>query len=554
MPCRFLVSVLVPLLGAAYCFLSPDSVGLALAGGLSGQPGDEAGANGAAGALQVYPGCATLRTKPNHVWYIDPVRGSAAGDGSANNPWNSLQAVVSSVGGASPLLATAPYWHRGATGWTWAPNVGAPVKPGDAILLMSGDYGSVFIDVHGQTIANSDFVTVEAAPGQTPVLASLSIGAANKWRFKGIKVQALAAGNAGLVNIGGQSPALPSTDIILDGLDISSQDDVKSWTPSDWLAKGRVWGLRVGISPDVSLCTAVENTKIQNVRNGAALGGTKTLFANNTMDRLGDDFIDYFGNDLIIRHNTLTNSLTLGDGNHNDFMQGQIGARPAGASSSHYSNILIDSNLAIRQTDPDLNLVGIMQGIDAFDEDWHNVTVSNNIVITSACHGISYSSLHGGLIVNNTVLADGLVKTPGDCNPLIYVGDKTHEGSSSNDVLVRNNIVSGMTVDNRNSNVMMDHNLCTTLSGRCLISYFVGGKQKWYREPGVYGDRQTATENHILRGGPGREFVNYEPKQLVYDVRLRPAARALGAGSPDRAPAVNFDGAARGLPTNVGAY
>src|ERR1700677_5312684 len=112
----------------------------------------------------------------------------------------------------------------------------------------------------------------------------------------------------------------------------------------------------------------------------------------------------------------------------------------SGVPYNHFSNILIDSNLAIRQTDPKLSFPLYLQGIDACDEEWTNVTVTNNVVVTSACWGIFYASVHNSKIINNTVLADGLLTLPGNCKPAVTVGDKTHQGPSSSDVIIRNNI------------------------------------------------------------------------------------------------------------------
>ena len=70
-----------------------------------------------------------------------------------------------------------------------------PVKPGDTIKLMSGDYGDVVIGDYSQPNANSDFVTVEAAPGQTPLFSTLYIRSTNKWVFKGVKVKSLFGAN-----------------------------------------------------------------------------------------------------------------------------------------------------------------------------------------------------------------------------------------------------------------------------------------------------------------------------------------------------------------------
>ena len=82
------------------------------------------------------------------------------------------------------------------------PNAG-PIAPGDEILLMSGNYGNLWLNVWNAEIANSAFVTIAAAPGQTPVLTSLFVAGTNYWAFNGLKVQSLQAaaiGGHGLVD------------------------------------------------------------------------------------------------------------------------------------------------------------------------------------------------------------------------------------------------------------------------------------------------------------------------------------------------------------------
>ena len=70
-----------------------------------------------------------------------------------------------------------------------------PVNPGDTIKLMSGDYGDIVIGSFAREVVNPDFVTVQAAPGQTPVFSTLYIRSTNKWVFKGVKVQSLSGTN-----------------------------------------------------------------------------------------------------------------------------------------------------------------------------------------------------------------------------------------------------------------------------------------------------------------------------------------------------------------------
>ena len=72
------------------------------------------------------------------------------------------------------------------------------------------------------------------------------------------------------------------------------------------------------------------------------------------------------------------------------------------------------------------------------------------------------------------------------------VGDKTHQGSSSNDVIIRNNIANGLSIYNVDPNMTMDHNICLAIDGRCLILTYVNGKPKW----GVYKPGEYARPQH----------------------------------------------------------
>jgi hypothetical protein len=61
--------------------------------------------------------------------------------------------------------------------------------PGDTIMLMSGNYGDIGLGDYNLPTTNSDFITIEAAPGQTPVFNTLYVARTNKWVFNGIKVE-----------------------------------------------------------------------------------------------------------------------------------------------------------------------------------------------------------------------------------------------------------------------------------------------------------------------------------------------------------------------------
>jgi hypothetical protein len=117
-------------------------------------------------------------------------------------------------------------------------------------------------------------------------------------------------------------------------------------------------------------------------------------------------------------------------------------------------------------------------------------------------------------------------------------------------VTIRNNIANGYSVDDRLSNIVMDHNVCATVKGFCRIFSFIGGKPQWgVVKAGFHGDH-----NLIDREGALNEFMAFDPTKLVYDMRLKPHAQAIGVGSPNEAPTVDVAGAPRRQPIDAGAY
>jgi hypothetical protein len=510
-------------------------------------------------AANVYTGCSVPPSTFRHVWYFDPVHGktqAAGGNGSQAAPWNNLQALTRPESGYSyPLLTTAPYRQVPVAGqpavYQTGPQAG-PVEPGDEILLMSGNYGDVSIGGLSPELSNSDFVTVEAAPAQTPVLTSLFVGETNKWVFDGLKVQSLlpaALGGTALVQIKDGGATLPTSDIVLENMAISSTDNAESWSQAQWVADGRNGFSALSTAPGTNTkCVSITGSHITNVKFGASLAASQLVFSNNQIDHFGDDGIDYAASNLAITHNDIHDNLDIGDGNHEDAMQGVIGILASGAAVNYFKNVLIDSNLVIRQTDPELSFPTYLQGIDAFDSDWTNVTVTNNVVITSACWGIDFSSIHNGLIADNTVVADGLVATPGCAGANVAVGEATHEGAPSSNTVVRNNLTSQLEVYNVNNGVEADHNVIMSGYSPGII-WYVSGVAQYIGKAGTY-----TNSNIIGSGAATSEFADFNPATLTYDVLLKAGAQAIGAGTATGAPTIDIIGVARKAPYTVGAY
>ena len=500
---------------------------------------------GGADAIEVYPGCAVPPTTFNHVWYFDPVNGKTAAEGGLGTqaaPWNSLQAAFSVQPGYTvPLLSTTPYRHPNPANPanTLYPG-GGPIQPGDQILLMSGDYGNVAIgSQYGGANNSPGFLTIAPAPGQAPVLTSLYIVASSGFVFSGLKIQSLGSGRMPLVFVGDGGATFPASNIVFNKLNVSAADPsvYAAWSQADWAANTREGVSAKGFN---TTCVSVVDSRVTATHYEVEVFAKNMLVAGNEIDHFGDDGIDYGASNISMTRNYIHDAMEWNIGAHIDGMQGYPGT---------FSNILIDSNRIIRQADPKLPFAaGYLQGIDAFDGDWTNLTLTNNVVVTRGCWGVGFASVHGGRVINNTVVSDD--PTLAKCNPRIAVGDKTHQGSASNDVVVRNNLSNGLGITQSNSSMVLDHNICSVIEGRCVILPIVNGKAQWgIYKPSVYGDH-----NIIDARGNESEFVNFNPAELVFDLRLKAGARAIGAGSPADAPAVDITGSARGKPVDIGAY
>jgi hypothetical protein len=482
---------------------------------------------------------------------------AAGGTGSQAHPWNNLQALVQAEPGYSfPLLTTAPYRQILSAGQPVVLHTGpkaGPIAPGDEILLMSGNYGQIGINVYGVEISNSAFVTIAAASGQTPVLTSLFVSGTNDWAFNGLKVQGLQSASVigDLVLIKDQGAAVPTSNIVFENMTLSSVDNAEAWTQAQWRASARqgFWA-QSSAGGTNTRCISFTGSHISNVKTGAVLAASQLLFSTNQIDHFGDDGIDYAASNLAIAKNDLHDNLNIGDGNHEDAMQGVVGVLAPGTAVNHFQNVLIDSNLVIRQMDPKLAFPTYLQGIDAFDSDWTNMKITNNVVIADSCDGIDVASVHNSLVADNTVLADGLVASPG-CLLQVAVGGKTHEGSDTSNTRVTNNLAMRFGIGDENEPTLTyDHNVA--LSNYQPFVHFVNGAWTFSTPPGTdaNGNVSFATSQNLAA-----QFVAWNPATLSFNEMLKAGSVAIGHGTATTGvPTVDILGVTRTSPYTVGAY
>jgi len=114
-------------------------------------------------------------------FYVDPVNGSDAGNGSAGSPWRTLQAVIDADLVQSRNWSSLPYT---APGTLVTVNAGAPIKAGDTVWLRTGYHGA-------PVLAGGDFtppVVVAAASGEKPTASNVAFKGAKGFTLRGLSI------------------------------------------------------------------------------------------------------------------------------------------------------------------------------------------------------------------------------------------------------------------------------------------------------------------------------------------------------------------------------
>ena len=485
--------------------------------------------------------CIAPPTTFNNVWYVDPVHGhtvTGGGNGSSGSPWNSLNALTNSVAGyPGPLLTTA----SGGVG---------PVAPGDEVLLMTGsptDYGAVTIGTNGFQINNSAYVTIAAAPGQTPNLYSLSIFNATKFNVVGLTVSGVsspASSKNQLITVNTQGGII-THDIQLNNITAYSVDDTtrNGWSQADWATFGRGGILSQGTVENTVYCVRVSHSEVKNTI-GAAMSvfSDNTIIDNNEFHDWATDALDFGANNLIIENNYIHDAYQLSDGAHVDGMQGFI-SRPL------YHDILIDSNVvnyATGRHNFDTVTAVVNGGIDETDQDWTRVVVTNNVSIFPN-HAISFSDCHDCLIAGNTALPARLFQDSDQHGGDISFFAQSKTFSVSSNVVIKNNLSGVLAVSDPNA--IVKNNVMSTSSvtgGNNFISAL-----GFFSAPGTYG-----SGNVVDSGGIATEVTAFDDSTtFTFDLHLLSSAPARGAGATTMPmPVADIAGVLRAPTHDAGAY
>ena len=298
------------------------------------------------------------------TFICDPKAGSPQGDGSAAKPWRTLEEVVS----ARLIRLT----DRGGA----CKNPGAPVKPGDTLLLRSGWHGSLRIDAG----YNEAPLTIAAEAGQAPQLGSVAIHDGCNWVVRGLTVSpSLAPSPAAkpprdLVQLG-EHGGDACSNLVVEGCFVYSTLDTAAWGAKEWMEKpaSGIWLGRGGHGH------AARNNYVFNTRFGINLCAPGCLAEGNVVDRFSADGLRVTRDGQTARHNVIKNifvSMEDGAANHDDGIQAFLFGKGRGL----VSNVSLLENIILARERDDLPLAAPMQGIGCFDGPLANFTVAGNVV------------------------------------------------------------------------------------------------------------------------------------------------------------------------------
>ena len=380
-------------------------------------------------------------------FFVDPVLGSASGDGSAANPWRTLQQVVE-----DDLIETR-HWES----LPYEPgldlvvvNPGAPVRAGDTIWLRSGDHGELFL----RGAYNELPITIAAEAGQQPRLTRVLLSAAQNWIVRGLAVSPSHAvpplPPLTMVEVENHSWHGPSWDIRVEDCDLYSVADATGWTANQWVTDA---SSGIGVEGDR---VTILNNRLRNVRFGISVSGRDARIAFNRIDGFSADGLRGLGDGGQFEYNLVQNSYVGDppDGNHDDgFQSWSVG--DGGVGTGEVRDVVLRGNVFINSTPvggPPPALRTSLQAIGCFDGMFVNWIVENNVVITDHWHGISLYGAIDSRIVNNSVI-DAVSGSPGPP----WIMTNSNDGMPSQNVVVRNNLAADYSLDG--VGIVSDHNL-----------------------------------------------------------------------------------------------
>jgi hypothetical protein len=351
------------------------------------------------------------------TFYCDPTLGAANGDGSAERPWATIEDVV----------------KRRKIGFEDADgkplNPGAPIQPGDTLLLRSGWHGVIRIP----RAYSEKSITIAAEPGHSPQVGWVEIGEGRNLWLRGLTVSPslapapLPKPPGYLVSLG-EHGGDRSASLVVEDCFIFSVRDTSAWTAKDWVDKpaSGIWLGRNGKAH------VARNNYILNTRFGIALCAPECVAEGNIIENFSADGLRATRDGQVAQYNVIKNifvGAAEGDDNHDDGIQVFL----FNVGTGTVRNIVLRGNIILAREDDSLPFRTGLQGIGCFDGPLVGFLVEDNIIGVNHYHGITLGDAQGSTIRNNVCFS----RWGGRFRPWIMLGEKKDLASAN---FVSNNL------------------------------------------------------------------------------------------------------------------
>ena len=325
-------------------------------------------------------------------FYIDPVNGSMANDGSRQHPWRTLEEVFERDLIQRYRYKDYPY-KLGAEKVLVNPQ--APVQGGDVLLLLSGNHGNVRTDKTGMYLPEGQFLVIKAAVGNIPVLSSIELRSAGYICLDGLDFEFDPTQNVSvgaLINLASHGYHGETGNIIVSNCRLRPLGDPRRWNKQEWKKLTTSGILATGHDIVIRGC------RMENIGMGILVTGDRTIVMNNYINNFTVDGMRGNGSELIFEHNFVSGSMKV-DANHDDGFQSFLTK-----GKSIYTDVILRNNIFVQTLDPEYPYLGAFQGFGCFDGPYKNWEITGNTVITDDWHGITLMGAIDSVISSNIVL------------------------------------------------------------------------------------------------------------------------------------------------------
>lgn len=322
------------------------------------------------------------------------------------------------------------------------------LQGGDRVFLLDGYHGAITIT--GQNFTSPVLIT--AMPGQVAQVDSIVVRSSSNIVMDGLKVWTSANAN-GLISL--IRSYNDTSDLVFTNLDVRSvagATNYRQWTIADWNNNQRT-----GIMVDGQRQTVSRN-RLTGVFNGITGFGPNLLIEENIVDGFSGDGMRALGDNAIVRRNKVQNCYQT-TATHIDGFQAWTRGPTGAVGTGTIRNFLIEDNKMLQYVGTPSPFQCKLQGISLFAGAYDGFIIRNNVVSTTAFHGIAIAAGMNTQIVNNTVIhAQGLAGQ----FPWIRVSDN-RDGRKSYNVVVANNIATSIKATaNTTDKISVSNNVTVT--------------------------------------------------------------------------------------------